>query len=80
MAWIAADTGARDPLALDSLMLVLEVVVGRGMCGVVKRDLLGGGLARVGAGDGDLQDRCLGRWRGGVDSVLVPGDLDLLAG
>ena len=80
LAWIAADTGARDPLALDSLMLVLEVVVGRGMCGVVRRDLLGGGLARVGAGDGDLQDRCLGRWRGGVDSVLVPGDLDLLAG
>ena len=37
-------------------------------------------LARVGAGDGDLQDRCLGRWRGGDDSVLVPGDLDLLVG
>ena len=37
MAWIAANTGARDPLALDSLMLVLEVVVGRGMCGMVRR-------------------------------------------
>ena len=60
MAWIAADTGARDPLALDSFMLVLEVEVGMGMCGVVKRVLFGGGLARVGAGDGDLQDRCLG--------------------
>ena len=78
MEWTAAVTGARYPL--DSLVLVLEVEVGRGMCGVVKRALLGGGLARVGAGDGDLQDRCLGRWRGGVDSVPLPGDLNLIAG
>jgi hypothetical protein len=50
--------------------------VDRGMWGVVRRE----GLLLDGAGEGDLQDRCLGSFRGGDDSVLAPGVLDLLGG
>jgi hypothetical protein len=61
LATAAAVTGASDPLALDSLLLELVLLVDWGMWVVVKRD----GLPPVGAGEGDLHNRCLGSWRGG---------------
>jgi hypothetical protein len=55
---------------------MLVLLVDRGMWGLVRRE----SLLLDGAGEGDLQDRCLGSCQGGDDSVLAPGVLDLLGG
>ena len=41
--------------------------------------MAGGGLDGGGAGEGALQDTCLGSCLGGVDRGLGIGDLDLLS-
>jgi hypothetical protein len=73
---VAAVTGTREPLAKASLLLLLLLGVNVVVGGMVRRD----GLLLDGAGERDLQERCLGSCLGGDDTVLAPGVLDLLGG
>ena len=71
---VAAVTGASEPLAKASLLLLLVLGVDMVVGGMVRRD----GLLLAGVGEGDLQERCLGSCLGGVDPDLTPGVLDLV--